>query len=187
MRIRSANLTTRSSDALLKCHRPDLIHRPGDGTLLRAAGVSNRPNLQSPSFSALADGRCSFVGEETCPVSQHAVQDHGEFAGERNLGIRDEAKGPLFRSATGKTGVLTATPMNRVDAYRMIRRRAAEAGFKQKLGCHVFRVRDHRPPRSRRPLENAQAMAAHESRRTTKLYDRTSDAISLDEIERITI
>ena len=36
-------------------------------------------------------------------------------------------------------------------------------------------------------LENAQAMAAHESPRTTKLYDRTSDEITLDEIERITI
>src|SRR5467141_4171504 len=36
MRSRSANLTTRSSEALLKCHRPDLVHRPGDGTSLRA-------------------------------------------------------------------------------------------------------------------------------------------------------
>jgi hypothetical protein len=35
--------------------------------------------------------------------------------------------------------VLTDKPMNRVDAYRMVRRRAAEAGFKIKLGCHVFR------------------------------------------------
>jgi len=36
-------------------------------------------------------------------------------------------------------------------------------------------------------LENAQAMAAHESPRTTKLYDRASDAITLDEVERIKI
>jgi hypothetical protein len=28
-------------------------------------------------------------------------------------------------------------------------------------------------------------MAAHESPRTTKLYDRTSDAVSLDEVERV--
>ena len=27
-------------------------------------------------------------------------------------------------------------------------------------------------------------MAAHESPRTTKLYDRTGDAITLDEVER---
>jgi integrase/recombinase XerD len=36
-------------------------------------------------------------------------------------------------------------------------------------------------------LEKAQQMAAHESPRTTKLYDRTSDAISLDEVEKIVI
>lgn len=36
-------------------------------------------------------------------------------------------------------------------------------------------------------LENAQAMAAHESPRTTKLYDRTGDEITLDEVERINI
>jgi integrase/recombinase XerD len=36
-------------------------------------------------------------------------------------------------------------------------------------------------------LENAQLMAAHESPRTTKLYGRTGDEITLDEVERITI
>jgi integrase/recombinase XerD len=36
-------------------------------------------------------------------------------------------------------------------------------------------------------LEDAQAMAAHESPRTTKLYDRTGDEITLDEVERIKI
>jgi integrase/recombinase XerD len=55
-------------------------------------------------------------------------------------GIREDGKTPLFRSAIGKTGVLTGKPMNRVDAYRMIRRRTTEAGLKGKLGCHVFRA-----------------------------------------------
>src|ERR1700675_3843734 len=103
-------------------------------------------------------------------------------------GIRDDGRGPLFRSAVGKTGVLTATPMNRVDAYRITRRRAAEAGFKVKIGCHVFRATGITAYlEAGGTLENAQAMAAHESPRTTKLYDRASDAITLDEIERITI
>jgi site-specific recombinase XerC len=55
-------------------------------------------------------------------------------------GIRDDDRGPLFRSAIGKTGVLTTKPMNRVDADRMIRRPAADAGFQVKLGPHVFRA-----------------------------------------------
>jgi hypothetical protein len=36
-------------------------------------------------------------------------------------------------------------------------------------------------------IEKAQQIAAHESPKTTKLYDRTSDQITLDEIERIAI
>ena len=103
-------------------------------------------------------------------------------------GIAEDGRSPLFRSAIGRTGILTAVPMNRVDAYRMIRRRTAEAGFKVKLGCHVFRATGITAYlEAGGTLENAQAMAAHESPRTTKLYDRTSDAITLDEIERNTI
>jgi len=94
-------------------------------------------------------------------------------------GIRADGKGPLFRSAIGRTGVLTDTLMNRVDAYRMIRRRTAEAGFKIKLGCHVFRATGITAYlEAGGTLENAQAMAAHESPRTTKLYDRTGDEIT---------
>jgi integrase len=36
-------------------------------------------------------------------------------------------------------------------------------------------------------IENAQAIAAHESTCTTKLYDRTSDEITLDEVETVAI
>lgn len=36
-------------------------------------------------------------------------------------------------------------------------------------------------------IEKAQQIAAHESPRTMKLYDRTSDEITLDEVERIAI
>jgi site-specific recombinase XerD len=103
-------------------------------------------------------------------------------------GIWDGGKAPLFRSAAGRTGMLTDRPMHRVDAYQMVPRRTAEAGFKGKLGCHVFRATGITAYlEAGGTLENAQAMAAHESPRTTKLYDRTGDAITLDEVERIQI
>jgi integrase/recombinase XerD len=103
-------------------------------------------------------------------------------------GIRDEGKSPLFRSAIGRTGELTAKPMNRLDAYRMIQRRAAELGMQIKVGCHTFRATGITAYlEAGGTLENAQAMAAHESPRTTKLYDRTGDEITLDEVERIVI
>jgi integrase len=55
-------------------------------------------------------------------------------------GIRDGGKTPLFRSAAGRTGTLTAKAMNRVDAWRMIQRRAAELGTRVRIGCHTFRA-----------------------------------------------
>ena len=103
-------------------------------------------------------------------------------------GIRDAGKSPLFRSAVGKTGRLTDRPMDRVHVYEMVRRRSAAAGYKIKLGCHVFRATGITAYlEAGGTLENAQAMAAHESPRTTKLYDRTGDNITLDEVERIAI
>ena len=103
-------------------------------------------------------------------------------------GLRDAGKGPLFRSASGRTGTLAATAMDRVDAYRMVRRRALAAGLKPIIGCHTFRATGITAYlESGGTLEKAQVMAAHESPRTTKLYDRTSDAITLDEVERIRI
>ena len=103
-------------------------------------------------------------------------------------GIRGQGRTPLFRSTIGKTGILTGLPMHRVDVYRMIRRRAAGASFQAKIGCHTFRATGITAYLGAGgTLENAQAMAAHESPRTTKLYDRTGDEITLDEVERITI
>jgi site-specific recombinase XerC len=103
-------------------------------------------------------------------------------------GIRDGGKAPLFRSAVDRSGALTAAAMNRVDAWRMIQRRAAEVGSKVKIGCHTFRATGITVYLEvGGVIENAQAMAAHESPRTTKLYDRTGDEITLDEVERITI
>jgi integrase/recombinase XerD len=70
----------------------------------------------------------------------------------------------------------------------MIQRRAREAGLSGDVCCHTFRATgiiaylDNGGT-----LENAQAMAAHESPRTTNLYDRTGDEITLDEVERIVI
>ena len=78
--------------------------------------------------------------------------------------------------------------MSQADAWRMIRRRAKTAGIKAPIGCHTFRATGITAYlENGGTLEHAQAMAAHESPRTTKLYDRTGDEITLDEVERISI
>src|ERR1700694_5844946 len=51
--------------------------------------------------------------------------------------------------------------------------------------CHVFRATVITAYlEAGATLETAQAVAAHESPRATKLYDRTGDDIALDEVER---
>jgi site-specific recombinase XerD len=83
---------------------------------------------------------------------------------------------------------LTGLAMHRVDSWRMIRRRARHAGLDAEVCCHTFRATGITAYLDNSgTLENAQAMAAHESPRTTKLYDRTSDEITLDGVERIAI
>jgi hypothetical protein len=52
-------------------------------------------------------------------------------------GIRDGGKAPSFRSAAGHTSTLIDKLMNRVDAGRMIQRRAADLGTRAKIGCHT--------------------------------------------------
>lgn len=103
-------------------------------------------------------------------------------------GIAEDRKGPLFRTTRGRSGELTGNPMLQSDVWRMIRRRALGAGIKTEIGCHTFRATGITTYlKNGGKLEIAQQMAAHESARTTGLYDRRNDNISLDEVERIVI
>jgi integrase/recombinase XerD len=102
-------------------------------------------------------------------------------------GIWEEAKSSLFRSVD-RHRRLTQNAITRTDVLRMIKRRALEAGLPSSTCCHTFRATGITAYlENGGTIENAQAIAAHESPRTTKLYDRTSDEITLDEVERITI
>ena len=105
-----------------------------------------------------------------------------------SAGIASDEDGPLFRTSTGRTGKLTANAMYQQDVFRMIRRRAGQAGIKTKIGNHTFRATGITAYlKNGGTLEMAQHIANHESPRTTKLYDRRVEEISLDEVERITL
>jgi len=77
---------------------------------------------------------------------------------------------------------------SRHDILRMIKRRARGTGLPSSTTCHTMRatgitallINDGR-------IEKAQTIAGHSSPRTTKLYDRSGDEITLDEVERIAI
>jgi integrase len=102
-------------------------------------------------------------------------------------GIAEDRKGWLFRTARGhKADMLSELAMNQSDTWCMIRRRAAVAGITAPIGCHTFRATGITAYLANGgALEHAQEMAAHESPRTTKLYDRTKERLTQDEVERI--
>jgi integrase len=95
-------------------------------------------------------------------------------------------KQPLFQSVNKAGTALSGRALNRHNAWAAIRKRARNAGFLTPVGCHTWRatgVTVYLENGGR--LEHAQQMAAHESPRTTKLYDRTKDEITIGEVERI--
>jgi len=68
----------------------------------------------------------------------------------------------------------------------MIQKRAKAAGLRTRISAHSFRATGITTYlQNGGKLEIAQRMAGHESARTTGLYDRRTDEVALDEVERI--
>jgi site-specific recombinase XerD len=103
-------------------------------------------------------------------------------------GLAGDPKGMLFRTIGRGTGQLTETPLPQANAYAMIRRRGAAAGIATKIGNHSVRATGITAYlKNGGTLEKAASMANHASTRTTQLYDRRRDEMSLDEVERVVI
>ncbi len=123
---------------------------------------------------------------------QHAMPCHHAIAETVRAyidaaGPAEDRKGWLFCTPRGHNGtMLSAKPMSQPDARRMIRRRAAAAGITEAIGCRTFRATGITAYLANGgALEHAQEIAAHESPRTTKLYDRTKERLTQDKVERI--
>jgi site-specific recombinase XerD len=102
-------------------------------------------------------------------------------------GLAEDPKGPLFRTISRGTSLLTRTPLPQPNAYLMIGR-AAAAGIATKLGNHSFRATGITAYlKNDGTLEKAAQMANHASTRTTQLYDRRREELSLDEVESIRV
>jgi site-specific recombinase XerD len=142
------------------------------------------------------DFRAQGAGWELClhekGGKQHAMPCHHALAEALHAyleaaGIGDDSKGFLFRTSRGRRGdTLSARPMAQADAWCMVLRRAVAAGIAAPIGYHTFRATGITAYLANGgTLEHAQAMAAHESPRTTKLYDRTRERLTREEVERI--
>jgi len=105
----------------------------------------------------------------------------------RAAGLAEDRKGRSFHHVRpiGRVDRQFAAPAGCVEDHSPA---SARGGIETEIGCHTFRATGITAYlKNGGWLEIAQQMAAHESARTTGLYDRRHDEVSLDEVERIGI
>ena len=92
---------------------------------------------------------------------------------------RDDTRKPRRRILSGK-------PMTQAMTWEMLQRRASAAGIDTAICNHTFRATGITAYLTHGgTIERAAIIAGHRSTRTTQLYDRRSDDVTLDEIEKI--
>jgi integrase/recombinase XerD len=106
----------------------------------------------------------------------------------QSVGVPAMPRGRCSASRSGKPKSSGQGAISRTDVWYMVRRRAADAGIETAIGCHTFRatgITDYLTNGGR--IEVAQRMAGHSNAKTTGLYDRRNDDISVGEVDRIGI
>ena len=112
----------------------------------------------------------------------------GIYMAEAGFEAADTAT-PVFQSIGRGTRALSGRRLSRHEAWAMVRRRARAARIETVVSNHTFRgtgitaYLEHPDAK----LEEAQKMAGHADPKTTRLYDRRRQTVSLDEVERIGI
>lgn len=103
--------------------------------------------------------------------------------------IEDDSKeAPLFRTAGGRRGRLTAQAMDNVDICRMVKRRLKAAGLPLLISPHSFRSCAATDLLLQGvALEDVQYLLGHSDSRVTKLYDRRQKQVTRNIVERISV
>ncbi len=143
----------------ITCAEPELL-----AMVLEAKFGQHLPlNRQSKTYAREGTARGKH---HEMPV-HHTLQEYLDGYIEA-AGIVGDRRGPLFRTAEGRTGRLNGQAMAQPDVYRMIQRRAEAAGVATNIGCHSWRARGITAYLENGGLlEHAQQMAGHASARTT--------------------
>jgi integrase/recombinase XerC len=100
----------------------------------------------------------------------------------------ERPEGAVVSNDRTRDGAIEHVPLPQANAYLIVRHRAEAAGIRTVIGNHSFRATGITAYlKNGGTLERAAAMANHASTRTTQLYDRRQDDVTLDEVERVLI
>ena len=101
------------------------------------------------------------------------------------------AETPLFQSLVREAGSpprLSGKPLSQSLAWDMVQRRVRDAGLLTRVCNHTFRATGITAYLTNGgTIERAATMANHASTRTTQLYDRRPDDVTIEDVERIHI
>ena len=105
--------------------------------------------------------------------------------------LRGRPHAPLFQSLARSAGAepqLSGKALSQSLTWEMIQRRVRAAGLLTSACNHTFRATGITAYlKNGGTIERAAAMATHASTRTTQLYDRRPDDVTIEDVERIRI
>ena len=164
--------------------RPDPTKTPIVADMLR--GIARQPGAAPRQARALTYDQA----RELMLVARERRRGGGRGLEELRDAVRPaglERVIPLSPYLT-RTRELGERRMSRVDVFRMVKRRVKAVELGHAAICHTFRASGITAYLlNGGTLEPAQAIAGHESHRTTQLYHRTADDITVEDVERIKI
>ena len=95
---------------------------------------------------------------------------------------------PLFPSFGKNRETIELRRLDRRSVLKLVEKRAKATGILKRVCCHSFRATDVTEyMNSGGTIEIAQRIAGHTSPATTRIYDRSADRLTLEEIERVQI
>ena len=95
---------------------------------------------------------------------------------------------PLFPSFGKNRETIESKRLDRRSVLKLVEKRAKASGILKRVCCHSFRatgVTEYM--NSGGTIEIAQRIAGHTSPATTRIYDRSGDRLTLEEIEKVQI
>ena len=103
-------------------------------------------------------------------------------------GLSSNPAAPLFPAFGKGRGSIEIKPLDRRSILKLVEKRARASGMSKRVCCHSFRATGITEyMNSGGTIEIAQKIAGHKSPSTTRIYDRSGDSLTIEEIERVQI
>ena len=118
------------------------------------------------------------------PVHSKAREAIDQWLLASDLGCNPSA--PLFPAFGKNKKTPELRHMDRTSVWKLVQARARASGLEKRVCCHSFRATGITEYMSAGgSLDIAQRIAGHSQLSTTKIYDRSRDRLTMDEIEKI--